>query len=91
MVKSPIVGTYYSSASPDKPPFVKVGQQVEKGDMLFIVESMKLMNEITSDYDGTVAEIMVESGKGRWNTASPSCVSSEKDRGASAGKIGSAF
>jgi acetyl-CoA carboxylase biotin carboxyl carrier protein len=64
VVTSPIVGTFYASASPEKPPFVRLGQQVKKGDTLFIVESMKLMNEITSDYDGTVAEIIAESGKG---------------------------
>ena len=63
IVKSPIVGTYYSSASPDKPPFVSVGQQVKKGDTLFIIESMKLMNEIASEFTGTVAEIMLENGK----------------------------
>ena len=59
-VTSPIVGTFYASPSPEKPPFVTVGKQVHKGDVLFIIESMKLMNEVTSDYDGTVAEIMVE-------------------------------
>lgn len=62
-VKSPIVGTYYSAPSPDKPPFVKVGQHVKKGDVLMIIESMKLMNEIQSDYDGTVAEILVTNGQ----------------------------
>jgi len=64
MVDSPIVGVFYSSASPDNPPLVKVGQQVKKGDTLFIIESMKLMNEITSEYDGTVTEIIAENGKG---------------------------
>jgi acetyl-CoA carboxylase biotin carboxyl carrier protein len=64
VVTSPIVGTFYASSSPEKPPFVKVGQQVKKGDTLFIVESMKLMNEITSEFDGEIAEIFVESGKG---------------------------
>lgn len=63
IVKAPIVGTFYTAPSPDKPPFVKVGQQVKKGDTLFIIESMKLMNEITSDYTGTVAEILIESGQ----------------------------
>lgn len=62
LVTSPIVGTYYASASPDKPPFVTVGQQVKKGDVLFIVESMKLMNEVPSEVEGTVAELLVKSG-----------------------------
>jgi len=59
VVKAPIVGTYYAAASPDKPPFVKIGQKVKKGDVLFIVESMKLMNEIQSEYDGVVKTIFV--------------------------------
>lgn len=63
IVKSPIVGTFYSASSPDKPPFVKPGQKVKNGDTLFIVESMKLMNEITSEYDGAVAEIYVKDGQ----------------------------
>lgn len=62
IVKSPIVGTYYSAPAPDKPPFVKVGQKVKKGDVLMIIESMKLMNEIASEFDGVVAEIFVENG-----------------------------
>ncbi|ADU28141.1 acetyl-CoA carboxylase biotin carboxyl carrier protein [Ethanoligenens harbinense] len=63
VVTSPIVGTFYASASPEKPAYVKVGQRVQKGDVLFIVESMKLMNEITSEYDGTVEEIYVRDGQ----------------------------
>ncbi|MCQ2464440.1 MAG: acetyl-CoA carboxylase biotin carboxyl carrier protein [Oscillospiraceae bacterium] len=59
-VKAPIVGTFYASPSPDKPAFVKVGDHVSKGDVLFIVESMKLMNEIQSEFDGTVAQILVD-------------------------------
>lgn len=62
VVKSPIVGTYYSAPSPDKAPFVKVGDAVKKGDVIMIIESMKLMNEIQSDFDGTVKEILVENG-----------------------------
>ncbi|MBE6853375.1 MAG: acetyl-CoA carboxylase biotin carboxyl carrier protein [Ruminococcus sp.] len=58
-VKAPIVGTFYAAPSPEKPPFVSVGQQVKKGDVLFIIESMKLMNEIQSEYDGTVKQILV--------------------------------
>ena len=61
-VTSPIVGTFYAAPSPEKPPFVSVGRQVSKGDVLFIIESMKLMNEVTSEYDGTVAEIFAEDG-----------------------------
>lgn len=63
VVKAPIVGTYYSSPSPDKPPFVSVGQKVKKGETLMIIESMKLMNEVQSDYDGTVKEILVQNGQ----------------------------
>ncbi|WP_312644406.1 acetyl-CoA carboxylase biotin carboxyl carrier protein [Hydrogenoanaerobacterium sp.] len=63
VVKSPIVGTYYASPAPDKDPFVKVGQKVKKGEVLFIIESMKLMNEVTSDYDGVVKEILVGNGQ----------------------------
>ena len=59
VVKAPIVGTFYASASPDKQPFVKIGQKVKKGDVLFIVESMKLMNEIQSEYEGVVKTIFV--------------------------------
>lgn len=62
-VKSPIVGTYYQSAAPDKPAFVAVGSRVKKGDVLFIIESMKLMNEVQSEFDGEVAEIMVTDGQ----------------------------
>ena len=63
VVTSPIVGTFYSAPAPDKAPFVRVGQRVSKGDVLFIVESMKLMNEVTSDYEGTVSRILVENGQ----------------------------
>lgn len=64
ILKSPIVGTYYNAPAPDKDPFVKVGQKINKGDVLMIIESMKLMNEIQSECDGTIAEIMVENGAG---------------------------
>lgn len=63
IVKSPIVGTFYSSPSPDKPPFVKAGDEVKKGDIIMIIESMKLMNEIQSEYDGTVEQILVSDGQ----------------------------
>lgn len=57
-IKAPIVGTFYAATSPDKPPIVKVGDKVKKGDLLCIVEAMKIMNEITSDFDGEIAEIL---------------------------------
>lgn len=63
VVKSPIVGTFYQSPSPDKPPFVKVGDKVKKGDVIMIIESMKLMNEVQSEFDGTVAKILVNDGQ----------------------------
>lgn len=62
VVKSPVVGTYYSAPAPDKAPFVKVGSTVRKGDVIMIIESMKLMNEIQSEFDGTVKEILVKNG-----------------------------
>lgn len=58
IVKSPIVGTFYDKASPEKDNFVKVGQKVSKGDTLCIIEAMKIMNEINSDFDGEVVEIL---------------------------------
>lgn len=61
-VRSPIVGTYYSSPAPDKPPFVQVGQKVKKGDIIMIIESMKIMNEIPSPADGTVKKLLVKNG-----------------------------
>ncbi|MGN0591748.1 MAG: acetyl-CoA carboxylase biotin carboxyl carrier protein [Ruminococcus sp.] len=62
IVKAPIVGTFYAAASPDEPPYVKVGDAVKKGDVLMIIESMKLMNEVVSDFDGVVEEIFVANG-----------------------------
>ena len=62
-VKSPLVGTFYRAPSPTSPPFVQQGQKVKKGDILCIIEAMKVMNEIKSDYDGIVKEILVENGK----------------------------
>lgn len=58
-INSPIVGTFYSSSSPNKPAFVKVGDTVQKGDVLCIIEAMKVMNEIKSDVDGKIVEILV--------------------------------
>lgn len=63
IVKAPIVGTFYAAPSPDKPPFVKVGDEVRKGDVIMIIESMKLMNEIQSDFDGVVDKILVDDGQ----------------------------
>ena len=63
VVTSPLVGVFYSASSPDAEPFVKVGDQVKKGQVLGIIEAMKLMNEIESDFTGTVAEILVENGE----------------------------
>lgn len=61
-VKSPLVGTFYSSPSPDAPPFVLVGQKVKEGDTLFIIEAMKTMNEIKAPCDGTVVRILAQPG-----------------------------
>ncbi len=58
-VKAPIVGTFYASPTPDAPPYVKVGDRVEKGAVLCIIEAMKLMNEIEAEVAGTIAEIYV--------------------------------
>ena len=63
IVKSPLVGTFYAAPAEDADPFVSVGDQVKKGQTLAIVEAMKLMNEIESDFDGKVAEIYVENGQ----------------------------
>ena len=63
IIKSPLVGTFYAAPSEDADPFVSVGDQVKKGQTLAIVEAMKLMNEIESDFDGKVAEIYVENGQ----------------------------
>ena len=62
-VKSPLVGTFYAAPSEDADPFVKVGDKVKKGQILAIVEAMKLMNEIESDFDGEITEICVENGQ----------------------------
>ncbi len=59
-IKSPIVGTFYSAPAPDSPPFVNVGEKVNKGDTICIIEAMKLMNKVTSEYDGEIKEIVVK-------------------------------
>lgn len=63
MVRSPIVGTYYESPSPGSPPFVKPGDSVEVGQVLCIVEAMKLMNEIEADVAGEVVKVLVKNGQ----------------------------
>ena len=59
IVASPLVGTFYNSSSPDAEPFVKVGDAVKKGQTLGIIEAMKLMNEIESEFDGIVEAVLV--------------------------------
>ncbi|EXM39249.1 acetyl-CoA carboxylase [Ruminococcus albus SY3] len=61
-VTAPIVGTFYSAPSPDSKPFVKVGDRIKKGDVIFIIESMKVMSEVPSEFDGVVKEICVQNG-----------------------------
>lgn len=62
-VKSPMVGVFYTSASPDASPFVHVGSKVKKGDVLCIIEAMKLMNEITAETDGEIVDICAGNGQ----------------------------
>lgn len=63
VVKSPLVGTFYTAPSEDAEPFVDVGDSVKKGQVLAIVEAMKLMNEIESEYEGVVEEVLAENGQ----------------------------
>jgi acetyl-CoA carboxylase biotin carboxyl carrier protein len=63
LVRSPIVGTFYRSASPDGPNYVEVGDVVKKGQILCIVEAMKLMNEIESEHDGRILEVLIENAR----------------------------
>jgi acetyl-CoA carboxylase biotin carboxyl carrier protein len=63
VVKSPIVGTFYRSAEPGAPSFVEVGDRVRKDQVLCIIEAMKLMNEITSEYEGEIVSVYVDNGK----------------------------
>lgn len=63
LVTAPIVGTYYQSQAPDKPPFVKVGDTVAKGDVVCIIEAMKFMNEVVSEVSGKIVEVLVEDGE----------------------------
>jgi len=61
-IKSPMVGVFYAAPAPDAKPFVEVGSRVKKGDVICIVEAMKLMNEITAEFDGEVVDVCVRSG-----------------------------
>ena len=63
VVKSPIVGTFYRSSEPGSAAFIEIGSSVKKGDVLCIIEAMKLMNEIDSEYDGEVVNVYVENGQ----------------------------
>src|SRR5450830_1530789 len=63
IVKSPMVGTFYRSSSPGSAPFADIGKQINKGDTLCIIEAMKLLNEIESDFDGVIKQILVENGQ----------------------------
>lgn len=63
IVRSPMVGTFYDAPNPDSEPFVKEGQRVSKGETLCLVEAMKMFNQIESEYAGTVAAVLVESGQ----------------------------
>lgn len=62
-IRSPIVGTFYRSPSPDKPPYVKVGDSVSAGDVVCIVEAMKLFNEIESEVSGKIVKVLIEEAK----------------------------
>ena len=63
IIKSPMVGTFYAKPSPDSKPYVEVGKVVKKGDVVCIVEAMKLMNEIETEFDGEIVEIFVKDGE----------------------------
>ena len=63
VISAPIVGTFYCAPEPGAAPYVEVGQVVEKGQMLCIIEAMKLMNEIEADFAGTIVQVMVENGQ----------------------------
>ena len=61
-VKSPLVGVFYAAPAPEAEPFVKVGDKVKKGDVLCIIEAMKLMNEITATHDGEIVDVCIQNG-----------------------------
>ena len=62
-MNSPMVGTFYRSPAPGKPPFVEIGQRVKKGDTICIIEAMKMMNEVKSEFSGTVKQILVDNAE----------------------------
>ena len=62
-IKSSMIGTFYRSSSPDKPPFAEVGSEIKKGDKICIIEAMKILNEIESDKAGTVKQVLCENGQ----------------------------
>ena len=62
-IQSPMVGTFYRSPAPGKPPFVEIGQKVKKGDTVCIIEAMKMMNEVKSEFSGTVKQILVDNAE----------------------------
>ena len=62
-VNSPMVGTFYASASPESKPFVTIGQSVKKGDTLCILEAMKMMNQVQAEFDGKIVEILVDNAE----------------------------
>ena len=63
VIRSPMVGTFYASPTPDSPPYVKVGQQIKAGEVLGIIEAMKMFNQIDADVSGTVAAVLVGNGQ----------------------------
>lgn len=63
ILKSPLVGTFYRAPSPESPPYVEIGDEVKKGDILCIIEAMKIMNEIESEVNGKIIDILVENAK----------------------------
>ncbi len=63
ILRSPLVGTFYRAPSPESPPYVEIGDEVKKGDILCIIEAMKIMNEIESEVDGKIIDILVENAK----------------------------
>ena len=62
-IQSPMVGTFYRSPAPGKPPFVEIGQKVKKGDTVCIIEAMKMMNQVKSEFDGKIVDIKAENGQ----------------------------
>lgn len=62
IITSPLVGTFYAASDPSQPPFVQIGDSIQKGQTLAIIEAMKLMNELSSEYDGKISAILVKNG-----------------------------